>query len=612
MKSGSKIVALSAAISLVAASIAVAAAGHERRGHGRIVILVVCDGLRPDFVTHENMPALFAMAREGVRFDRHHSLYPTLTMVNAAGFATGAQPGVSGVLGNVMYLKPIVGSKVPFNSSLSRSIAQPQFLENTKLWAQLNAPAVLDGHLLALDTVPQEAEREGGYIAVMGKAAPAFLFDNRVADLNGGHDILNEPHADFLFATDDLAAPEPETKSIADTVNATAFKARSSSARDEFYTTIAIDKAIPAARAASDQGRPALIVLWLRDPDQTQHHAGLGTLQDLEALSACDADIARIRKAIAQAGIGARTDLMVASDHGFATIRMGINLNGLLVGAGIKKSMDSTEIVIARNGGSDLIYLSPEEFGSVEARRKILQKIVEFAEAQEWCGPIFSRESAPPGDSRRHERSDFAGWIDGTFSQATVGIYNPTRSPDLVISFREFPDQDNSALTGPSHPAFMLDAHGQHSGPNASKELVHPVPGVNYADASGYTTGMGMHGAAGSRELHNFCAAIGPDFRKQLVDHSPTSNADIAPTITQILKLEPNVGPGGVYETGRVMGEALREGKGAPGAGQPVRMTTAIELQGARVVTTLDATQLGKRLYLDDSSVEHIPLGHSP
>src|SRR5260370_14416030 len=79
-------------------------------GRGRIMILMIWDGLRPDLVTQRDTPNLFRMADEGVRFDRHHSIFPTLTMVNATALATGAPPGVNGLEGNVFYL---VGESVP-------------------------------------------------------------------------------------------------------------------------------------------------------------------------------------------------------------------------------------------------------------------------------------------------------------------------------------------------------------------------------------------------------------------------------------------------------------------------------------------------------------------
>src|ERR1700731_542647 len=73
-------------------------------GRGRIMILMIWEGLRPDLVTQRDTPTLFRMAREGVRFDRHHSIFRTLTMVNATALSTGAPPGINGLEGNVFYL----------------------------------------------------------------------------------------------------------------------------------------------------------------------------------------------------------------------------------------------------------------------------------------------------------------------------------------------------------------------------------------------------------------------------------------------------------------------------------------------------------------------------
>src|SRR6202023_2762108 len=89
---------------LVAAPTFAQDAAEVHRGRGRIVVLMVWDGLRPDFVTQRDTPNLFRLAREGVRFDKHHSIFPTLTMVNATALATGAPPGVNGLEGNVFYL----------------------------------------------------------------------------------------------------------------------------------------------------------------------------------------------------------------------------------------------------------------------------------------------------------------------------------------------------------------------------------------------------------------------------------------------------------------------------------------------------------------------------
>ena len=579
------------------------------RGRGRIVVLMVWDGLRPDFVTQRDTPNLFRLAREGVRFDKHHSIFPTLTMVNATALATGAPPGVNGLVGNNFYVAP------------SPEIPKGQIVgaEGAKAILNLNGSKEFKGRLIGLDTIAQEVAREGGYVGVIGKQGPTSVFDNRVATIVDGKDIVGESQKDYLFASEDFASSSqkidfevpPESKTTV------AYEQR-----DLYFARLAVEDALPAAKAAADAGRPALVVFWQHNPDLTQHIAGLGTLPAMEALSLCDNNLMRLRAAIDALGIADKTDLIVVSDHGFATIKFRVVLSAMLVAAGIKKSSDSTDVVVVPNGGADLVYLSPTEFATPEAKRAVLQKIVNFAEAQEWCGPIFSRDpaTAPDEPTRRGRRSrrapkPYLGWIDGTFSQRVVGLYNAARSPDLVISFREEPDADNKNLTGPNNPAFLIGQAGQAATPNKSAALLHPVKGVVYADtgtSQTFTTGMGMHGAAGEREIHNFCAATGPDFRHGFVDFNPTANTNVTPTITQILGTMPNIGPGGVAPAGRAMTEALTVGRQSAGGSRTQTMTADLMLQGVEAVTTLHVTWIGDEPYLDSSTVDHKPLGSSP
>ena len=51
-------------------------------------LLIVLDGLRPDYVTRELMPNLYALGQRGVVMNRHHAVYPTVTRVNASSIST--------------------------------------------------------------------------------------------------------------------------------------------------------------------------------------------------------------------------------------------------------------------------------------------------------------------------------------------------------------------------------------------------------------------------------------------------------------------------------------------------------------------------------------------
>src|ERR671925_896340 len=79
-----------------------AAAGETARPKRHIVI-VVWDGMRPDFVSEETTPTLWKLAREGVVFRNHHAAYPSATQVNGTALVTGVYPGRSGVIANYAY-----------------------------------------------------------------------------------------------------------------------------------------------------------------------------------------------------------------------------------------------------------------------------------------------------------------------------------------------------------------------------------------------------------------------------------------------------------------------------------------------------------------------------
>src|SRR5260221_3287770 len=70
----------------------------------RTHLVIVVDGLRPDYVTAEVMPRLFGLGQRGVVFSAHHAVFPTVTRVNASSFVTGAYPETHGLLGNEIFV----------------------------------------------------------------------------------------------------------------------------------------------------------------------------------------------------------------------------------------------------------------------------------------------------------------------------------------------------------------------------------------------------------------------------------------------------------------------------------------------------------------------------
>ncbi|RYD90021.1 MAG: alkaline phosphatase family protein, partial [Sphingobacteriales bacterium] len=70
-------------------------------------LIVFFDGLRPDYITPEAMPNLYAFKKQGAFGKRHHSVFPTVTRVNSSAYSTGSYPAKTGILGNTVYFPQI-------------------------------------------------------------------------------------------------------------------------------------------------------------------------------------------------------------------------------------------------------------------------------------------------------------------------------------------------------------------------------------------------------------------------------------------------------------------------------------------------------------------------
>lgn len=562
----------------------------------RLVILMVWDGLRPDSVTPQATPNLYALRKRGAYFAAHHSIYPTLTMVNAAALATGTPPGINGILANKMYLAQLLENVSPqAGSPLAMARIKPASLEDSRLLEALSAPAALDGKLVEVQTVAQRLLSMGGFVGIVGKTGPTFLFDDRVDSKAG-------VPARELFISDRQTLPLSLAAMLRSGMERAAIAAvfredPPFGDQDTRLADVLIRDALPRAAESVRKGRPALLVLWQHNPDITEHVAGLGTAPFYRALGICDGNLGRLVKALSKLGLADRTDLLVVSDHGFATIKTRIELADLLVAHGLKQSKTSDDVVVANNFGSDEIYLSPTL--ARDARARLLARIVAYSAAQEWCGPIFSRSLDP------HHRG-YAGEIPGTFDQAWFGLENPSRSADLIISFRELAE-DNSNLTGPGFAAQVLGAAGIRTEPNRSQPLLHPVAGVSYADSGlRSTAGNGTHGALGEYEIHNFAAAAGPDFRRAYVDDAPSSNMDIARTIAQLLGADSGqnrTAPG----SARALTEAMSDGS-APAPHRRLPLSVTLTLPDQRIVTTVQVDQVNGERYPAGAAVTRTPI----
>ncbi len=134
------------------------------------IIIFVADGLRYGSVEPSNMPNMYKLKTEGVDFTNSHSLFPTITTVNASAIATGHYIGDTGDFGNSIY------TGMPMISGNGSPIAA---LENDTALAEMNEK--FGGNYLNEDTIIARARASGFNTAVIGKLGPTRIQDSTAA-----------------------------------------------------------------------------------------------------------------------------------------------------------------------------------------------------------------------------------------------------------------------------------------------------------------------------------------------------------------------------------------------------------------------------------------------
>ena len=155
----------------LAAGCGPSAAQPEREPPGRAEqrhLLIVLDGLRPDYVTPELMPNLHALGARGVVFTAHHAVYPTVTRVNAASIATGAYPETHGLMGNAVFFPAIDATR---------------FLSTGERENLLRIEEAEDGRLLTAPTLGERLQGAGMrlLVASAGSSGSSYLLNHTLA-----------------------------------------------------------------------------------------------------------------------------------------------------------------------------------------------------------------------------------------------------------------------------------------------------------------------------------------------------------------------------------------------------------------------------------------------
>lgn len=346
-------------------------------------LLIVVDGLRPDYVTPEVMPNLSALGRRGVVFARHHAVYPTVTRVNAASISTGAYPEGHGLLGNSVFFP---------------SVDTARFLDTADRSALMKIAAA-ERQLLTAPTMGELLQASGRKMLVVssGSDGSALLNNHTVA----GGAIL---HPQFTLPESLVA----EMKAIGPVPKGDV----APGALDRY--------AVDAFLTVGLKQDPSVTVLWLGTLDATAHVKGIGAAETQAILKHVDTEIGRIEAAFKNAGLSERYNIWVTSDHGFSTYTGGVDVAAIVSPFAAKLPDGSPRIV----AGSGAIYVRDGDQGVIAA-------VVGNLQAAPGVGAIFTR-AAQPGSLR--------GEVPGTLSFDAVR-WTHDRAAQILFS----PDWSDAA-----------------------------------------------------------------------------------------------------------------------------------------------------------------------
>ena len=258
-------------------------------------------------------------------------------------------------------------------------------------------------------------------------------------------------------------------------------------------------------------------------------------------------------------------NVVIVKDTVTNTFKLGreqhpINGNAIITvdPSGSVLDFNQAKVIVAANGGSDLIYVPDHDPTTV-------QKIVDFLSKQDYTSGLFVD-------------TDTYGNVPGALSLKDINLSGSTSlpKPAIVINFRSFSSNLNDAND--------------------------TMSGIEVAD-SGLQQGQGMHGTFGRQDTFNFMAAIGPDFKTSFVDNTPVSNADVAPTLAQILGF--NIPSNGSL-IGRSATESLVNG---PDSLPTTTFTTTSDPAANGQTTILKGQIAGGETYFDVAGFDNRSIG---
>lgn len=338
-------------------------------------LVIVIDGLRPDYITPAIMPNLARLSETAAVATAHHAVFPTVTRVNSPSMATGSYPGTHGLMHNTIYLPA----------------ASPSPIDTAEAGALLKADTATAGKLLTAVSVGELLTAAGRKVLVVGSGSTgaSLLMNHREFAKVG---LINS--REFIRP----ASLQPHALEVLGRFPAPSYPNRDAN-------RWAVDAYL---ELGLKEIKPDVTFMWLTDPDGTAHRHGPGAAETNQALGFVDAEVGRLLTTLTERGLRDQINVLITADHGFSTHGGPFNVGALLTARGLA---DGVRIV----GGGQLYV----EKGGEER----IRQIVRVLQGTDWVGAIFTK-AAKPGSAE--------GFVPGTLSFDSIHYQHP-RAADILV-----------------------------------------------------------------------------------------------------------------------------------------------------------------------------------
>ncbi|RTY91391.1 alkaline phosphatase family protein [Flavobacterium sp. RSP46] len=366
-------------------------------------LVVFFDGLRPDYITPELMPNVYLFSKKGSYGKQHHSVFPTVTRVNASSLSTGCYPGSHGLMGNTVYFPQI-------NETAGLNTGEAEELNKIS--------KATDNHLLTSVSLGEVLEQNGKSLFVFssGSTGQALMQNHKVS----GGAIINTS----------MILPESMQAKILSEIGTVPMGL----GKHKWLTDAVIKYGLTL-------DGPLVSTLWYGDPDSAAHKNGIGSPEAIESIKYVDEQFGRIIKSLQLKGLDQNFNVIISSDHGFVTHIGKLSLADFLIQQGLKKDKESTEVVVAEGA----VYVKDHD-------EKTIKNIVAALQEQNWIGGIYTKAL---------KEGDVNGFVEGTLSFESI-YWDHGRSGDVLVDMNWNDNKNDAGYAGTSF-AKGVAGHGGFS-----------------------------------------------------------------------------------------------------------------------------------------------------